>query len=144
MIYLDSCALVKLIVTEKETPALQARLSGHESEIVTSELAITELVRVVRRSCYDSQRQLKNDQATLDKRLSTASDLLDRIDRIIVDTTTFLRAGMSTDDPFLGSLDAIHLVCALEVGPELTSFITYDKILARAATLAGLPLEQPE
>jgi predicted nucleic acid-binding protein len=47
------------------------------------------------------------------------------------------------DDPHLGSLDAIHLVCALEIGPELASFITYDRTLARAATRADLPLEQP-
>lgn len=47
------------------------------------------------------------------------------------------------DDPHLGSLDAIHLVCALELGPELRSFVTYDKTLARAATDKGLPLAQP-
>lgn len=143
MIYLDSCALVKLLVTEKETAALERRLHGHHAEIVTSELAITEIVRVVRRSCYNSQRQLLVDQAVLDERLTTAGELLDRIDRIVVDTETLLRAGMYADDPYLGSLDAIHLVCALEIGRELTSFITYDRTLARAVTQEGLPLEQP-
>ena len=143
MIYLDSCALVKLLIAEKETDALERRLRGHHSEIVTSELAVTEIVRVVRRSCYDSQRQLLVDQTLLDERLTAAGELLDRIDRIIVDTDTFLRAGMYADDPHLGSLDAIHLVCALEIGPELASFVTYDRTLARAATREGLPLEQP-
>lgn len=143
MIYLDSCAMVKLIITEKETDALERSVRGRHSEIVTSELAITEIVRVVRRSCYDSQRQLVVDQAVLDERLTVAGELLDRIDRIVVDTDTLLRAGMYADDPHLGSLDAIHLVCALEIGPELTSFITYDRTLARAATREGLPVEQP-
>jgi uncharacterized protein len=143
VIYLDSCALVKLIVTEKETAALQRHLDGRHLEIVTSELALTELVRVVRRSCYDPQRELKVDPAILDERLAAAGDLLDRVDHIVIDTDTFLRAGMFADDPHLGSLDAIHLVCALEIGPELASFVTYDKALARAATQRGLPVEQP-
>jgi hypothetical protein len=38
MIYLDPCALVKLVIAERETPALERRLSGHP-DIVTSELA---------------------------------------------------------------------------------------------------------
>ncbi|GAB3573081.1 type II toxin-antitoxin system VapC family toxin [Amycolatopsis endophytica] len=143
MIYLDSCALVKLVITEKETAALRERLDDHLEEVLTSELALTEVLRVVRRSCYNAQRQLSVDQAELDKRLTTAANLLDWIDRIVVDTDTFLRAGMYADDPHVGSLDAIHLVCALEAGPELRAFITYDKALAHAATLAGLPVEQP-
>lgn len=143
MIYLDSCALVKLVIAEKETPALLEHLRGRELEIVTSELAITELVRVARRSCYDSQRELTVDLPVLEERLTVTGDLLDRVDHIVVDTDTFLRAGMFADDPHLGSLDAIHLVCALEVGPTLTSFITYDRALARAASDRGLPVEQP-
>jgi predicted nucleic acid-binding protein len=43
----------------------------------------------------------------------------------------------------VGSLDAIHLVCAREVGDALTAFVTYDRVLARAAENAGLPLVQP-
>jgi predicted nucleic acid-binding protein len=142
MIYLDSCALVKLVIAEKETPALERRLSAR-TDIITSELALTELIRVVRRSCYDSQRNLRVDRAVLDERVTAAGELLERIDHVIIDTDTLLRAGMFADDPRLGSLDAIHLVCALEIGPELTSFITYDKALARAVTEKGLPLEQP-
>jgi hypothetical protein len=142
MIYLDSCALVKLVIAEKETPALERRLSAR-TDIITSELALTELIRVVRRSCYDSQGNLRVDRAVLDERVTAAGELLERIDHVIIDTDTLLRAGMFADDPRLGSLDAIHLVCALEIGPELTSFITYDKALARAVTEKGLPLEQP-
>lgn len=143
MIYLDSCALVKLILAEKETQALQQRLSRTQAEIITSNLASTELIRVVRRSCYDSQRQLRVDEATLDRRLVAVGELLQSIDRIPLNNDTLLRAGMFAGDPHLGSLDAIHLVCAMKVGPTLKSFITYDKSLAHAAKQAGLPLEQP-
>jgi predicted nucleic acid-binding protein len=143
VIYLDSCALVKLILTEKETQALRDYLD-ERPDIVTSELAITEIVRVIRRSCYDSQRRLRVSQDVLNERLDAAAALLDRVDHIVVDTDTFLRAGMFADDPHLGSLDAIHLVCALEIGPQLTSFITYDKTLATAAQQRGLSVLQPE
>jgi uncharacterized protein len=143
VIYLDSCALVKLVVAEAETEALRARLADHDTELVTSELALTEVIRVVRRSCYDAQRRLRVDEDVLQRRLTTAGDLLGEIDHVVVDTDTFLRAGMFADDPHLGSLDALHLVCALELGVALTAFVTYDKALANAATHLGLPVEQP-
>ena len=98
MIYLDPCALVKLVIAERETPALERRLSGHP-DIVTSELASTEVIRVVRHSCYDSQRQLRVDRAVLDERVTAAGELLERIDHVIIDTDTLLRAGMFADDP---------------------------------------------
>ncbi|HEY0500972.1 MAG TPA: type II toxin-antitoxin system VapC family toxin [Kutzneria sp.] len=143
MIYLDSCALVKLVMAETETAALRARLDDHETELVTSELALTEVIRVVRRSCYDAQRRLRVEEDVLQRRLTTAGDLLGEIDHVVVDTDTFLRAGMFADDPHLGSLDALHLVCALELGVALTAFVTYDKALANAALQLGLPVEQP-
>lgn len=143
MIYLDSCALVKLVIAEPETTALTRFVTGRDAELVTSELAITEVVRVVRRSCYDSQRELRVPDSVLTERLSLTGDLLDRIDQVVVDTDTFVRAGMFVDDPLLGSLDALHLVCALEVGTDLTSFVTYDKALAQAARLKGLEVVQP-
>ncbi|AHH95856.1 type II toxin-antitoxin system VapC family toxin [Kutzneria viridogrisea] len=143
MIYLDSCALVKLVITEQETAALLARLRGHDEEVVTSELALTEVIRVVRRSCYTAQRELRVEPAVLDQRLTAAAEVLDRVDQLVVDTDTLLRAGMFADDPHLGSLDAIHLVCALEIGPDLASFITYDRALAKAAADRGIPVEQP-
>lgn len=143
MIYLDTSALVKLVINELETTALEARLDGHEADVATSELAITELIRVVRRSCYNAQRALTVPAETLDERLAAAGDVLDRVDHIIVDTDTFVRAGMFADDPHLGSLDAIHLVCALEIGPTLAAFISYDKPLTRAAAARGMPVEQP-
>jgi predicted nucleic acid-binding protein len=143
VIYLDSCALVKLIITEKETTALETFLENRRSEMMSCQLALTEVIRVVRRSCYDSQRRLKVDQSTLDKRLTTATSLLDRIDLIVVDRTIFIAAASFALDPHVGSLDAIHLASAREVGPELSAFVTYDKPLARAAVSLNLPLAQP-
>ena len=51
MIYLDSCALVKLLLPEDETPALRSYLSAHATEgHVTSALAQTEVCRTLVRA----------------------------------------------------------------------------------------------
>lgn len=143
MIYLDSCALVKLVVTELETPALQRHLDGRRSEMVSCELALTEVIRSARRSCYDSQRRLRVEESVLAARVNAATALLDQIDLIVVSTSTFIQAAAFSADPGVGSLDAIHLVSAQRIGPALTAFVTYDKALARAASECGLPLAQP-
>jgi uncharacterized protein len=143
VIYLDSCALVKLILAEKETPGLERFLDGRRSEMVSCQLALTEVVRVVRRSCHDAQRQLTADPAVLTTRLELAGALLDRIDLVVVNRDLLIMAAAFEEDPFVGSLDAIHLAGAQTIGPVLTAFVTYDKMLSRAVVGAGLPLEQP-
>ena len=143
MIYLDSCALVKLLLNEKESPALKQFLDGRRTEMVSCQLAVTEVIRVVRRSCYDAQRQLTVEQSVLDHRLELAGRLLDRIDLIVVNRSVFLAAAAFADDPLVGSLDAIHLASARTIGRDLSAFVTYDRALARAASAVGLPLTQP-
>jgi uncharacterized protein len=142
MIYLDSCALVKLVVTEPETPALQRYLDGRRSEMVSCELAQTEVIRSVRRSRYDQQHR-RVDEPTVAARVNAAAALLDAIDLIVVNTSTFIQAGAFAADPGVGSLDAIHLVSAQRIGSPLEAFITYDKALCRAASDCGLPVAQP-
>jgi len=83
------------------------------------------------------------DPAVRDERVSAAAGLLDRIDLLVVDRSVFTAAAACADDPHVGSLDAIHLVCAREVGDALTAFVTYDRALARAAESGGLPVSQP-
>jgi hypothetical protein len=136
--------LVKLIIAEKETDALARYLDGRWTELVSSELALTEVIRVVRLSCYNAQRQLVAGEAVLRERMTAATDLLERIDLVVVDTRTLLLAAAFDDDPHVGSLDAVHLVSARSIGPELDAFVTYDRTLGRAATRCGLPLLQPE
>jgi len=143
VIYLDSCALVKLVVAEQETPALERFLDGRRSEMASCQLALTEVIRVVRRSGFDSQRRLVISREDLEARMAAAARLLDRIDVVIVSRELFIAAGALQEDPHVGSLDAVHLASARKIGPELADFLTYDKRLARAAEAAGLPVTQP-
>jgi hypothetical protein len=143
VIYLDSCALVKLVVAEQETPALERFLDGRRAEMVSCQLALTEVVRVVRRSGYNSQRRLIISSEALAARMEAATNLLDRIDLVVVNRAVFIEAAAFADDPHVGSLAAIHLACAGKVGAELTDFITYDGQLARAAEAIGLLVTRP-
>jgi uncharacterized protein len=43
----------------------------------------------------------------------------------------------------LRTLDAIHLATALEFGPELTAFVSYDERLSEAARAKGLTVIAP-
>jgi hypothetical protein len=54
---------------------------------------------------------------------------------------TLRRAGRSFD-PHLGSLDAIHLMTALDLRP-IYAFVTYDSRQAGAARAAGLNVRSP-
>ncbi len=142
MIYLDS-ALTKLIHAEAETAALQRYLDTQQDELVTCELALTEVPRVIRRVNHDAQRRLRVKKSLLNKEMTTATELLERLEKLVVDEHIFAAAGAYDADPHLGSLDTIHLVSALDLGPALSAFITYDKVLSRAASEAGINAVQP-
>ncbi|MFJ6214658.1 type II toxin-antitoxin system VapC family toxin [Streptomyces sp. NPDC092296] len=131
MIYLDSCALLKLLVREEETAALLTYLSAHGSEgHATSALSQAEVARALVRVGAD--REL----------LDAAEDLLDRVLRIRV-TDTVLRAAGRFPMRHLRTLDAIHLASAAHLEHALTAFITYDKRLGSAAVECGLPVVAP-
>lgn len=51
--YVDTSALVKLVVAESETMALREWLTAAGTELVASDLARTELMRAVRRAVPD-------------------------------------------------------------------------------------------
>ncbi|WP_131746661.1 PIN domain-containing protein [Frankia sp. Cppng1_Ct_nod] len=132
MIYLDSCALVKLLLTETETPALQAFLAAHAAyPYVTAALTRTEVMRVVRRAApKDSQLH------------ASAVELVDQLDQVELERPLLDHAGIVAD-PQVRSLDAIHLAAALRLAEALTAFVTYDHRLASAARDAGLPVRSP-
>ncbi|MFF3495618.1 type II toxin-antitoxin system VapC family toxin [Streptomyces sp. NPDC002795] len=131
MIYLDSCALLKLLLPEAETDALRTFLSARATEgHVTSALSQTEVFRALVRVGADPEVG------------DTAEELLDRLLRIRV-TDPVLRAAGMFPLQHLRSLDAIHLASAEYLEHALTAFVTYDKRLAGAALERGLPVESP-
>jgi predicted nucleic acid-binding protein len=131
VIYLDSCALVKLVSPAPETAALERYLRQRPDEHhVASALARTEVRRALSRIGATTRQH------------STADKLLDAVVTISL-TEALLDAAGALPEPGLRSLDAIHLATALRLGPGLSDFVTYDRRLRSAAEQAGLPTSAP-
>jgi predicted nucleic acid-binding protein len=125
--YLDASAIVKLIVREPESEALDGWLGGGRHGIVSCALVRTEVVRAA---------APRGPEAIL-----RARRLLDRLDLIVLDDE-LLDLAVELVEP-LRSLDAIHVAAALELGEELDAFVTYDRQMTRAAEALGLPVVAP-
>jgi predicted nucleic acid-binding protein len=129
MIYLDSAAVVKLVHAEVESQALRDWLDQRaETGWVSSVLVEVESFRALARRTPEAIA-----------RLHPVLDLIDLVDldpaiRILAQTVT---------PASVRSLDALHLATALRMRGQLTSFVTYDKRLADAAAIAGLPVDAP-
>ena len=126
-VYLDSSALVKLVLAEPESAGLALWLRP-EMRPTSSALARTEVVRAVAQA---------GDHA-----IARARALLGRIDLIAVDDVV-LDAAALLQPPALRTLDAIHLASAISLGDDLAVFVAYDRRLLEAATVVGLAATSP-
>lgn len=126
--YIDTSALVKLVVAEAETGALRAWLGQGDRDPVACDLARTELMRVVRRAAPD--------------RVLDARAVLDAVTLLEVTTAVFEAAGR-LDPPVLRSLDAVHVAAALDLGDDLEGVVTYDGRITAAAEANGIPVVAP-
>jgi predicted nucleic acid-binding protein len=128
-LYLDSSALVKLIVPEAETGALRNFVRVWRRQ-VSSALAAVEVPRAARRHSVE---------VAVARRLA---QVLERV--VLIDITPDILIRASDLSPVsLGTLDAIHLASALSLGRDLGGFVTYDEPLAEAAQAAGLQVFAP-
>jgi len=142
VIYLDSCALVKLVRTEDGSSALQAWLDERGDElVVTSELSRAEVLRTIRRNNHRDTGELI-DPAALAAELAEAAEVLASVAQVAVDSDVLDRAG-ALSAPMIRTLDAIHLVSATEWDLSDVQLVTYDRRLAAAATDAGMTVVAP-
>jgi predicted nucleic acid-binding protein len=102
---------------------------------ISSEVVMTEVRRGLHRTAaHDSGFDL-------DKSLRRAELFLELIELLPIRRAT-LRHAADFFERKLHTLDAIHVVTALEVRP-IDFFVTYDERQAAAARLAGLPTVSP-
>jgi predicted nucleic acid-binding protein len=127
IVYLDSSAIVKLVVREPETEALLAFLEPRQVR-VTSALARVEVVRAVRRH---------GGPAT-----TRARELLDGLNLLALDDA-LLDDAAAIDADELRSLDAIHIASAQQLQAELDALVSYDERMLTAARALGLPISRP-
>lgn len=126
-VYLDSSALVKLVVLETESKALAGHLRERPNRMSCA-LARVEVIRAVRahgRPAINRARQLLERISLL------------RLDDVLLDQAAALNGAT------LRSLDAIHLAAAQALGAGLAEVITYDHRMADAAQQIGLPVIAP-
>ena len=128
-IYLDTSALVKLVVAQDESQSLRFFLSERvEDSLFSAALARTELIRAVAPN---------GAQAIADAR-----DLLSGLDTVVLTRQLLDDAG--TLLPLrLRSLDAIHLVAAQRAGDTLRAVMMYDARMLSAAADLGIPTASP-
>ncbi len=126
--YADASALVKLVREEAESDALRAYLA--DADLISSELALTEIPRAVRRAVA------KDPTLPLGPLLERAGELIDALALRPLDRPLLAAAG-ALAEPALRALDAIHVASAIDLDP-IEAFVTYDERQAAAARLAGL------
>lgn len=124
--FIESSALVKLVIAEVESRALKRWLRGRS--FASSALSLVEVSRAVLRS------QLRVHP--------TVEQVFRGVQLVMLDEAV-LREARAVAPLALGTLDAIHLASALRLGATVDAFVTYDRQLARAAAAAGLHVESP-
>jgi predicted nucleic acid-binding protein len=125
--YLDSSAIVKLVVQEAESTALRAHLRRRRP-LVSSALARTEVIR--------SLLPFGDQAVTRGHEVLATLDLVRINDRI-------LRTAGELEPHELRSLDAIHLASAQQFVTELCHVVTYDTRMIDSARHLGLKTATP-
>jgi predicted nucleic acid-binding protein len=125
--YLDSSAVVKLIVAEPESAALRTHLRRRRP-LVSCALARTEVLRAL----------LPVGEIAL----SRAHEVLRRLDLVRINDRVLDAAGI-LQPAQVRSFDAIHLATAQLLGEDLGQVITYDERMAEAARSLGLKTIAP-
>lgn len=133
-LYLDSSALIKLVVVEDESPALLAVANGRD--LITSELALTEVQRAIRRLLVGRKREPR------ERVVSAMETLLSGLAYVPVTRDLLVQAG-AYREAWLRTLDAVHVASALAVSQDIESLVSYDGRQLQAAQTAGLTTLTP-
>lgn len=124
--YLDTSAVVKLVVLERESPALQTWCD--DRALIASDLVRTETLRAARRHSPAALGQARLVLAAIP---------------ILALTAEVCERAAELDPAIMRSLDALHLACALQLADELDGVVTYDDRLAEGCIALGVPVVAP-
>ena len=125
--YVDSSALVKLVVREPESAALRAFLRRRTAR-ASCALARVEVLRAVRHHGPAA--------------IARAHQIVERLELMRLDDGLLDDAARLPIEP-LRSLDAIHLAAAQRLGHDLSVLVSYDERMLAAARRLGIPVASP-
>ncbi|WP_299167193.1 type II toxin-antitoxin system VapC family toxin [uncultured Arthrobacter sp.] len=128
MIYVDTSALAKIIVPERESEQLRRFFGTTENDrLATSHLTVVELHRTALRH---PQVALTQTIASVLSHLNTTAMTQEIVNRAAALKPAALRA-----------LDAIHVATALEIRADL--LVTYDRRMVEACQANNLEVVSP-
>lgn len=126
--YLDSSAIMKLIVDEEHSQELISSLSRYDC--VTNEISLVEVHRALKRIGVTDNCQTKLEE-------EFEQIFLVGVDRLLLEDAS------SIPPTIMRSLDAIHLASARRIHSDLVAVVSYDKRLLFACQQHGLPFRSP-
>ena len=125
-IYVDGSALSRYLPDVPESAAWLLWVYGHEQDLLTTPLALSELRQVAQTMDLGARQ--------------TAHDVGDRIEVVRFSDQTLRTAAMAS--AVLSPFAALHLGVAA-AHPDVTTIATYDPLLARVAVIHGLAVLTP-
>jgi len=125
--YLDSSAILKLIIDESESVAMR---NIFDDRCLTSVISRIEVIRNIRRI----------DPLAL----SAAQNILSRISMLPMNDVVLKTAETITATTSLKSLDCIHIASMITSATPLLGIITYDKAMAANAETLGIKVLNPK
>jgi uncharacterized protein len=128
-VYLDSSAILKLIVPEAESAVLRDALKDWP-DLVSSRVAEVECLRALKQVSAPPRVRAR------------AAQVFEALTLVHLDEVV-LRLAETVGPRELRTLDAIHLATALSLGDMPAAFVTYDERLAAAARRLHMAVLQP-
>jgi predicted nucleic acid-binding protein len=129
VIYLDTSALVKLVVDEPESAALARWLDERPGDVLCSSVVSrVELIRAARR----------RGPQTVPAAVAVLAELA-----LVPLDPPVLEVAAELGPSGLRTLDALHLASAATLGSDAIHFVAYDGRLLEGAELIGIPSVSP-
>lgn len=135
--YFDASALVKLVVAERESGALDDHLASFPTKGATSLIGITETAIATARSglLEESRNAVSSvNWLLVEGHAVYGLDVTPEITQSAAEFGASLR---------LRTLDAIHVATADAIRGSLMELVTYDKAMIAACRELGLPVVSP-
>lgn len=138
MIYLDTSALLKLYIHERESETVQQWVTAQDDPLPVWELQQWELVNGLRLKVSWGDitgKQAETLTGLFEQRMQRGQYYFPAIDRSEL-TVTFRTLSRQTSQIGCRTMDILHVACALQLSPAL--FVTFDDRQRQLAIHAGM------